>query len=919
MRHVSWRTPWVWTLFASSIWPLRPSAAELLPASIPLAVRSPYMSAFLTNNDSSPPISQTLPAFWGIRQPLGWVGKIKVDGKTFSWMGGDEALNANVTKIQITPTRSIFVMRAGRMNITVTFLSPIEPSDWVLQSLPFSYVTVDLNTIDGNSHEVQLYSDINRAWATGDETGFCQFGQQATSNSVYHFVQSPGLKPADTEINGQAEDGTAYYAIAQSPGLTWRIDSDVAVRGQFRSTGTLANNASYLDSIQQRAVFAFAVNLGSVQSTSSPVTWTAGFVRNPSILYTAPPANTQQLHPYFVTKYGSDIGRAIDDLITGYSNALYRASTLDSSLLGNASLISPQYADLVAISARQTLASLDIAVPVDTEGNANTSEVRIFMNDIAVSTLPVPPVRRVSPVDRLYAAMPLFLYVNPSFLGSLLSPLLDAQDDLTGMAYSAQDLGLAYPVVSGTRGPHNSSVEQTGSMLIMLYAHARFSGDGSLLGQHASSFSTGLYNLAKRWADYLVRSTLTPDKEDYTYGLRANMSNLALKGIIGVKAMARISQALGMQLDAQNYNARADALMASWEALAISRDQSPHAVASYGDDPKNSWTLLYNAYADHLLGTGLVSQKLTRDQTSYYRALVNQFFDDDGDSRTSTAWTLFTAATVSDEDVRDSLIQQVWNAASFKGVGPPFSIEYDVSSDGLTSQIYSGGPAAGGLFSLLALHNVPGADTRSRSGKLAGAVVGGDLGGVAFLGVFACCVLLLRRRRSHSFYDDKDVALIAQEWEIPTPFFVTPRDTHNSPPQAAQSDADLAKPPPAQQAVSPNANIPSNEVALLPRIPSVTPVKRSPAPDHVVPSSPPPATPPPPGLGSSTPPDGQQPSAPVGRSLTDTRATGDLVVLHRTEVLGMQAEMENLREEMRQMLEDRLDEPLPEYTSTFGS
>ena len=53
------------------------------------------------------------------------------------------------------------------------------------------------------------------AWATSDKTGFCQFGQQATSNSVYHFVQSSGLEPADTEINGQAEDGTAYYAIAQ--------------------------------------------------------------------------------------------------------------------------------------------------------------------------------------------------------------------------------------------------------------------------------------------------------------------------------------------------------------------------------------------------------------------------------------------------------------------------------------------------------------------------------------------------------------------------------------------------------------------------------------------------------------------------------------------------------------------------------
>ena len=45
---------------------------------------------------------------------------------------GNDLTNAdiasNVTNIQITPTRSIFVMKAGPMNVTVTFLSPVEVS-----------------------------------------------------------------------------------------------------------------------------------------------------------------------------------------------------------------------------------------------------------------------------------------------------------------------------------------------------------------------------------------------------------------------------------------------------------------------------------------------------------------------------------------------------------------------------------------------------------------------------------------------------------------------------------------------------------------------------------------------------------------------------------------------------------------------
>lgn len=61
---------------------------------------------------------------------MGWAGKIRVDGTTYKWLGNDSNLGtpANITNIQFTPTRTIFVMTAGPMNVTVTFLTPIEVS-----------------------------------------------------------------------------------------------------------------------------------------------------------------------------------------------------------------------------------------------------------------------------------------------------------------------------------------------------------------------------------------------------------------------------------------------------------------------------------------------------------------------------------------------------------------------------------------------------------------------------------------------------------------------------------------------------------------------------------------------------------------------------------------------------------------------
>ena len=61
---------------------------------------------------------------------MGWVGKIRVDGISYAWLGADDVQSGPnisvVTNVQITPTRSIFMMKAGPMNVNVTFLSPVE-------------------------------------------------------------------------------------------------------------------------------------------------------------------------------------------------------------------------------------------------------------------------------------------------------------------------------------------------------------------------------------------------------------------------------------------------------------------------------------------------------------------------------------------------------------------------------------------------------------------------------------------------------------------------------------------------------------------------------------------------------------------------------------------------------------------------
>ena len=96
-------------------------------------------------------------------QNLGWTGMIRVDSEAFTWMGAPVPGPSAVTQVafEYTSTRSIFVMDvAGVVQMNITFLSPVTPMDLKRQSLPFSYVDVAILSKDGNTHDVELYTDI---------------------------------------------------------------------------------------------------------------------------------------------------------------------------------------------------------------------------------------------------------------------------------------------------------------------------------------------------------------------------------------------------------------------------------------------------------------------------------------------------------------------------------------------------------------------------------------------------------------------------------------------------------------------------------------------------------------------------------------------------------------------------------------
>lgn len=98
------------------------------------------------------------------QQNTGWAGFIRVDGATYNWLGepNGEFDTVDQTDFSYTSTRSIFIMNvADKVEMNITFLTPVTPTDLRRQSLVFSYLEVAVSSLDGASHDVQLYADVS--------------------------------------------------------------------------------------------------------------------------------------------------------------------------------------------------------------------------------------------------------------------------------------------------------------------------------------------------------------------------------------------------------------------------------------------------------------------------------------------------------------------------------------------------------------------------------------------------------------------------------------------------------------------------------------------------------------------------------------------------------------------------------------
>ena len=307
-------------------------------------------------------------------------------------------------------------------------------------------------------------------------------------------------------------------------------------------------------------------------------------------------------------------------------------------------------------------------------------------------------------IDVIYPASPIFLYLAPDWIRLLLDPHFENQESgHYPNKFAEHDLGTHYPNATGHSdgADEHMPLEECGNNIIMVLAYAQRSGNNDYLKEH--------YPILKQWVDYLVNDSLYPADQlstDDFAGFLPNQTNLALKGIIGIEAMAQISKLVGEDADADNYTSIAHNFIGTWQEIGNNlSDDPPHSILNYGNASTHG--LLYNLYNDKLVKTNLVPDSIYTQQSNFYPTIKNKYgvpLDTRDEFQTKGDWEMFCAAIASTE-TRDMFINDLALWVNEAPTEAPFTDLYRTDNGNWPGNHFKARPVIGGMFAILALQN----------------------------------------------------------------------------------------------------------------------------------------------------------------------------------------------------------------------
>ena len=636
------------------------NAMDRLPA-LPLIANDPYFSIWMPGDT----FTSARPIHWS-GAPKYLEGGIWIDGKVYCFFGKSSRPEMKTVSLRVTPTRTISVMEAAGIELTVVFWSPALPEDLDALSVPITFVDFSIRALDGKRHKILV------DFCAGNS--LCYEGQVAP-DMVGDDLSLNGLKMA---FIGQAQQhplGHSGDHITMDWGYLY-----LAAKDGVKRDGTRTLRWMWETEARDEAQNAFLL---------------LGYDDIASIHYFGSCCKAWGL------RNAKTLPQALAAFDARHDELLAACRALDERVLSEAEKIGGEdYALIAAAAWRHTFAAHKLIATPEGEMAFLSKE-----NDSNGC---------IGTVDVSYPSIPLFLKFCPELVNALCRPVLHFaslpvwQEDFaphdvgrypyaTGQVYAAKRPlpngrvplpFYLYPAGTDVYDPRNQMpVEECGNMLVMLEAAASFGAKEDLIVQYAP--------ILEKWVKYLDAYGEDPGEQlctdDFAGHLARNV-NLSAKAIVGVACYARILRRLARNEEAKHWEARAHEMAESWLNRA---DQEDGSVLTFDG---TGWSMKYNLAWDLVLGLNLLPREFYDKETRSYLPRMNEFglpLDSRADY-TKSDWLVWSASMAQEDVVFRKLIAPLAHYLRATVTRVPFSDWYDTKTSRYVA--FLGRSVQGGMY-----------------------------------------------------------------------------------------------------------------------------------------------------------------------------------------------------------------------------
>lgn len=579
--------------------------SEIRPSAYPLVTVDPYTSAWAATDN----LYDGQVQHWTGREfPL--VGILTVDGTAYRFMGKTPGVSETAVQksVDVQATQTHYQFLCGPVELKLKFTAPLLLDDLDLVSRPVNYISYEVKSVDGASHEVEISFDATSAWATDKD--------EQIPDAVVNVSENNGLVYLKTGTSTQDILGKKGDAVCIDWGYFYLVSEKEGVEATADDAGLHLNK-----------------NLGKVRG-DKPGKVMVGYDDIYSVQYFG-----ENLRPYWNRNGDKTIE---DEFILAdkeYDRLMKSCDKFDCRLMADAEKAGGRkYAELCAIAYRQAIAAHKLVQApngdllwLSKENNSNGS---------------------IGTVDVTYPSAPLFLLYNPELAKGLLNHIYHySESGRWTKPFPSHDVG-TYPIANGQTYPADMPVEEAGNVLILTAAICHYQKDAGYALKH--------WNTLTVWADYLSRFGLDPEDQlctDDFAGRSAHNTNLSIKAILALASYGRMAEMLGYDDVAEKYEDMAETMAEKWVEMA---DDGDHYRRTF--DGAGTWSQKYNLVWDKLLDLDVFPDEVARKEIRFYPSVENEYGLplDERKSYTKTDWIVWTATLADDIEDFERLVEPVY-------------------------------------------------------------------------------------------------------------------------------------------------------------------------------------------------------------------------------------------------------------------